>query len=160
MDLVVVILVEFLLKDLLGWFDLIDVFSDTGSNQMVLEPAVGSFHLPFGLGGEGIGDFHIAILQNLLPLRRGLVGQEVVFSPIGVSPLDKSEDGMGVHIVGVRESIAKDNGLKSQDMGPAGFCSDQSCIKYEPAIIIQGSDEVPFFLGGGCPEMMGGVMLD
>jgi hypothetical protein len=159
-NLAVVISVEFLSKDLLGRFDLSDIFSDTGSNQMVLEPAVGSFHLSFGLGGEGIGDFHIAILQNLLPLRRGLVGQDVVFSPIGVSSLDKSEDGMGVHIVGVRESIAKDNGLKSQDMGPAGLCSDQSCIKYETAIIIQGGDEIPFLLGGGCPEMMRGVMLN
>jgi hypothetical protein len=97
---------------------------------MVLEPAVGSFHLSFGLGGEGIGDFHIAILQDLFPLRRGLIRQEVVLSPIGVPSLNKSEDGVGVHIVGVRESIAKDNGLKSQDMGPAGLCSDQSCIKH------------------------------
>ena len=160
MNLAVVISVEFLSEDLLGRFDLSDIFSDTGANQMVLEPAVGSFHLSFGLRGEGICDFHIAILQNLLPLRRGLVGQEVVLSPIGVSPLDKSEDGMGVHIVGVRESIAKDKGLKSQDMGPGGFCSDQSCIKYETAIIIQGGDEIPFLLGGGCPEMMRGVMLN
>jgi len=76
-----------------------------------------------------------------------------VFSPVGVSSLDKSEDGMGVHIVGVRESIAKDNGLKSRDMGPGGFCSDQSSIKYETAIIIQGGDEIPFLLGGGSPEM-------
>ena len=160
MHLAVVISVEFLSEDLLGGFDLSDILSDTGSNQMVLEPAVGSFHLSFGLRGEGIGDFDIAILKDLFPLRRGLVGQEVVFSPMGVPSLDKSEDGMGVHIVGVRESIAKDNGLKSQDMGPAGFCSDQSGIKDETAIIIQGGDEVPFLLGGGCPEMMGGVMLN
>ena len=67
----------------------------------------------------------------------------MVLVPEGVSSPDKSEDGMGVHIVSIRESIAKDNGLKSQDMGPSGFCSDQSCIKYETAVIIQGSDEVP-----------------
>jgi hypothetical protein len=112
------------------------------------------------LRGEGIGDFHIAILQNLLPLRRGFIGQEVVFSPKGIPSLDKTEDGMGVHIVGVWESIAKDNSLKSQDMGPASLCSDQSRIKDEAAIIIQGGDEVPLFLGGGCPEMMRGVMLN
>ena len=113
MNLTVVILVEFLSEDLLGRFNLSDIFSDTGSNQMVLEPAVGSFHLSFGLGGEGIGDFHIAILKDLFPLRRGLIGQEVVISPERIPSLDKSKDGVRVHIVGIRESVAEDNGLES-----------------------------------------------
>lgn len=32
-------------------------------------------------------------------------------SPEGVPSLDKSEDGMGVHIVGIGESISQDEGL-------------------------------------------------
>jgi len=47
--LAVVISVDFLSKDLLGRFDLGNIFSDTGSNQMVLEPAIRAFHFPFGL---------------------------------------------------------------------------------------------------------------
>jgi hypothetical protein len=61
---------------------------------------------------------------------------------------------MGVDIVGVRKAISEDDGLEGQDMGPAGFFSDQNGVEEEPTIIIQGSDEVPFFLGGGGPEMV------
>jgi len=102
---------DFLPEDLLGGFDVGNIFSDVGSNQPVVEPAVRSFHLPFGLWGQGIGDFHITILPDLFPLRRGLIGQEVVLSPEEVPPLDKSKDGMEVYIVTVRESILKDDGL-------------------------------------------------
>ena len=45
-------------------------------------------------------------------------------------------------------------------MGPAGFCFEQNGIEHEPAIIIQRSDEIPLLLGGGCPEVMGGIMLN
>ena len=45
-------------------------------------------------------------------------------------------------------------------MGPTGFFLDQDGIEHEPAIIIKGGDEIPFLMGCGCPEMMGGVMLD
>jgi len=120
----VVISVDFLSKDLLCRFDLGDIFSDTGSNQMVLEPTIGPFHFPFGLWGEGIGDFHVAILQNLLPLRSSLIGQEIMFSPEGVPSLDKPKDGMGIDIIGVREPISKDDGLEGQNMGPGGFFLD------------------------------------
>ena len=70
-------------------------------------------------------------------------GQKMVFSPEGVPSLDESEDAMGVDIVGVRESMVEDYRLEGQDMGPAGLCLDQNGIEHEPAIIIQGSDEVP-----------------
>jgi hypothetical protein len=80
--------------------------------------------------------------------------------PEGVPSSDKSEDGVGVDIVGVRESVLKDDTLEGQDMGPGGFLFDQSGIKDQPAIIIQRGNEVPFFLGGWSPEMVGGVMLD
>jgi hypothetical protein len=73
-NLAVVISVDFLSENLLGRLDLGDIFSDTGSNQSVLEPAIRSFDLTFGLGREGITDLHIAILQDLFPLRVGLIG--------------------------------------------------------------------------------------
>jgi hypothetical protein len=159
-NLSVVISVDFLPKDLLSGFDVGDIFSDTDSDQPVLEPAIRAFYFSFGLWRQSIGDFHITILQGLLPLRGGLVGQEVVLSPEGVPSLDKSEDGVGVYIVTVREPVSKDDGLKGQDMSPGGFLFDQSGIKDKPAVIIQGSDQGPLFLGCRCPEMIGGVMLN
>jgi hypothetical protein len=159
-NLSVVISVDFLSKDLLGRFHLGDIFSDTGSNQMVLEPTIRPFHFPFGLGGEGISDFYITIIQNLLPLRSGFVSEEVVFSPDRIPSLNKSEDRMGVHIIGIRESIAKEDGLEGQDMGPAGLFLDQRGIKDQPTIIIQGGDQIPFLLSRGGPKMIRGVMLN
>jgi hypothetical protein len=65
-----------------------------------------------------------------------------------------------IDIVGVRESISKNDGLEGQDMGPAGLCLEQNGIEHKSAIIIQRSDEVPFLLRGGCPEVVGGIMLN
>jgi len=160
MDLLVIISVEFMVKNPLGLFDLGDILSDTGSNQSVLEPTIGSFDFTSGLGREGVNDLHIAILEDLFPLRGGLVGQEVVFIPEGVSSSDKSKDRVRIDIVGVRKPISKNDGLEGQDMGPAGLCLEQNGIEHESAIIIQRRDEVPFLLRGRCPEVMGGVMLD
>jgi hypothetical protein len=122
--LLVIITVEFKIKNPLSLFDLFDVFSDTGADESVLEPAIGSFDFASGLRREGVNDLDIAILKDLLPLRDGLVGQEVVFIPEGVSPPDKSKDGVRIDIVGVRKSISEDDGLEGQDMGPAGLCLD------------------------------------
>ena len=48
--LLVVISVEFKIKNPLSLFDLFDVLSDTGTDQPVLEPTVGSFDFASGLG--------------------------------------------------------------------------------------------------------------
>jgi len=122
--LLVIITVEFKIKDPLSLFDLFDVFSDTGADESVLEPAIGSFDFASGLRREGMNDLDIAILKDLFPLRGGLIGQEVVFIPEGVSPPDKSKDGVRIDIVGVRKSVSEDDGLEGQDMGPAGLCLD------------------------------------
>jgi len=111
MDLLVVIAVEFVVKNPLGLFDFGDILSDTGSDESVLEPTIRSFNLASGLGGKRVNDFYIAVLENLFPLRGGFIGEEVVLIPEGVSSSDKSEDGVGVDIVGVRESEAEDDGL-------------------------------------------------
>jgi hypothetical protein len=158
--LLMVISVEFMIKNPLSLFDLFDVFSDTGADESVLEPTIGSFDFAPGLGRKGVNNLDVAILQDLFPLRGGLIGEEVVFIPEGVSSPDKSKDRVRIDIVGVRESILKDDGLEGQDMGPAGLCLEQNGIEHESAIIIQRSDEVPFLLRGGCPEVMGGIMLN
>jgi hypothetical protein len=160
MNLMVVILVDFLAQDLLGRFDVGDIFSDTGSNQMVLEPTIGSFDFASGLRGKGMDDLHVALLQHLFPLRGRLIGLKVVLIPEGVSSPDKAKDRVGIDIIGKREAIAKDDGLEGLDVSPAGFFLDQSGIKDEPAVIIQRRDEIPFLLGSRCPEMIGGVMLN
>jgi hypothetical protein len=102
-DLLVVISVEFMIKNPLGLFDFFDIFLDASADESVLEPTIGSFHFALGLRGKGIGDFHVTILQNLFPLRSGLIGQKVMFSPEGVPSLNKSKNPVGVHIIG--ESI-------------------------------------------------------
>jgi len=152
-NLAVVVSMDFLAKNLLGGLNIGDIFSDTGSDQMVLEPTVRPFDLTFRLGRKSVDDFDVAVLQDLFPLRGGLIGQKVVFSPEGISSLDKTEDGMRIDIVGEREAIAKDDGLESLDVSPTGFFLDQGSIKEEPTMIIEGGDEIPFLLGGGCPEM-------
>jgi hypothetical protein len=159
-NLVMVISSEFLVENLLSLLDLGDIFSDTGSDEVVLEPAVGSLDFASGLRGEGMDDLYIAVLKNLFPLRGGLVGKEVVFIPEGVSSPDKSEDRVRIDIVGVRKPISKNDGLEGQDMGPAGLCLEQNGIEHESAIIIQRSDEVPFLPRGRGPEVMGGIMLN
>jgi len=159
-DLLIVIPVEFEVKNRLGLFDLGDILSDTGADESVLEPPIGSFNFASGLGREGVNDLDVAILQDLFPLRGGLIGEEMVFIPEGVSSSDKSKDRVRIDIVGVRESILKDDGLEGQDMGPAGLCPEQNSIEHESAIIIQRSDQVPFLPRGRCPEVVGGIMLN
>jgi hypothetical protein len=159
-NLLVIISVQFMVKNPLGLFDFGDILSDTGSDKVVLEPAIGSFNLAPGLGRKGVNHLHIAILQDLLPLRGGLIGEEVVLIPEGVSSSDKPKDRMRIDIIGVRESEAEDDGLEGQDMGPTGFCLNENGIEHESTIIVQGSDEVPFLLGCWGPKMMRGVMLN
>jgi len=56
---VMVISSEFLVENLLSLLDLGDIFSDTGSDEVVLEPAVGSLDFASGLRGEGMdGPLH------------------------------------------------------------------------------------------------------
>jgi hypothetical protein len=112
-NLSIVVSVEFLPKDLLGWFDLGDIFSDAGSNQSILKPAIGSLNLSFRLRGEGVSHFDVAILQDLFPLGRSFIGQKMVCSPEGIPSLDEPKDGMAIDIIGVREAVVKGHGLKS-----------------------------------------------
>jgi hypothetical protein len=105
-DLAVVISMEFLVQDLLGVLDFGHVFADTGSDQVVLEPTIGSFDFASGLRGKGMGDLHIAVLEHLFPLGGRLIGQKVVLIPEGVSSPDKPKDRVRIDIIGKRESMA------------------------------------------------------
>ena len=62
MDLLVIIPVEFVIKNPLGLFDLGDILSDTGSDESILEPTIGSFNLTSGLGRKGVNHVYITIL--------------------------------------------------------------------------------------------------
>jgi hypothetical protein len=159
-SLAVVISVDFLVKGPLGLVDLGDIFPDTGSDQPVLKPAIRPFNFASGLRGKGMGHFYLAVFQDLFPLGSGFIGQKVVLIPEGVPPADKAEDGVGIDVVGIREAMSKDHRLQGQNMGPAGLFPDQDGIEEEAAIIIQGGNQVPFFLGCRCPKVMGRVMLD
>lgn len=72
--LVVVIAMAFLVQDLLGLLDVGDFFADTGSDEAVLEPAVGPLDFASGLRGKGMDDLHIAIGEDLFPLGGGFIG--------------------------------------------------------------------------------------
>ena len=85
-DLAVVISVKFMVKNPLSLFDLFDVFSDTGTDEPVLEPAIRSFHLALGLGRKGVNDLDIAVLEDLFPLGGCLICEEVVFVPKSLFP--------------------------------------------------------------------------
>jgi hypothetical protein len=159
-DLSVVISVKFMGENSLGVFDFGDIFSDTGSDESVLEPTVRSFDFAPGLRRKGVNDLDVAVLENLFPLRGRFVCEEVVFIPERVSSADETKDGVRIDVVGVRESITEDHGLESQDMGPAGLFFGQHGVEDESAIIIQGSDQIPFFVRGGGPEMVRGIVLD
>jgi len=156
----VIVSVDFLIKNPLSGFDVADILSDTGSDESVLEPSIGSFDFTFGLRGKGIGNFNVTVLEDLFPLGISLIGQQMVFSPEGIPSLDEPKNGMGIDVIGVRESVAKDHGLQGEDMRPAGFFFDQGGVEDETAVVIERSDQIPFLPGSRGPEMIRRVMLD
>jgi hypothetical protein len=105
MNLAVVIAMKFLVKDLLSVLDFGHIFADTGSDQAVLEPTIGSFDFASGLRGKGMDDLHIALLEHLFPLRSRLIGLKVVLIPEGVSSPDKPKDRVGIDVIGERKPM-------------------------------------------------------
>ena len=136
-DLFVVIPVDFVIENSLGGSDVGDLFSHTGSHEPVLKPAVGAFDFPLRLGRECIGDPHIAVIQDLFPLGIDVVSEEVMRAPDGISPLDKSEDGVGVHIVGERKAIGEERGFQSPYVSPGGLLCMELRIEHEAATVIE-----------------------
>ena len=92
MDLVVVIAVNFATEDLPGLDDRLDVFSGTGSDEPILEPAIRPFHLAFGLWREGIARLDVTVAKNPFPLGGDIIRDQIVFSPERVPALDEIVD--------------------------------------------------------------------
>jgi hypothetical protein len=95
-NLTVVISMDLLSQDLLGRFNIGDIFSDTGSDQAVLEPTIRSFDFAPGLRRKGMDDLDIALLQHLFPLRSRVIGLKVVLIPEGVSASEGCHSSPGL----------------------------------------------------------------
>ena len=80
-------------------FDGGELFVDTGPNDPILEPAIGSFDFTFGLGREGEGDIDTEKTHHLSPLGIDVIGLEDVFSPEAIPSLDETKDSKGIDIV-------------------------------------------------------------
>lgn len=106
MDLVIVIAIDFAAEDLPGLEDGLDIFSGTGSDESILEPAVRPFHLAFGLRREGIARLDVTVSQDPFPLRVDIIGDQIMFSPDGVPALDEAENGVTVGVIGIGSTIA------------------------------------------------------
>ncbi len=121
MDLAEVIAFDFPAQEGSGLEDIGRVGTHAGAHEVVLEPLIGALNLALGLGGEGIDDLDPAVGQDLFPLGIDLIGDLVVIAPDGITALDKAEDGVGINIVGKRQSVFQKDRLKSRDMGPGGL---------------------------------------
>ena len=160
MPLTEVVALNFLTEEGPGLADIGDIVADTGADQMVLEPLIGALDLALGLGREGVDDLHVAVVEDLLPLRVHLIGDFKMVLPSGIAAADEAKDGMGVDVVGQRQAVFQEDRLKGEDMSPRGFGFNEFRVKDEARKIVQGSDEDPFFLSGGSPEVDGGIVLD
>jgi hypothetical protein len=106
MDLMVVIAVNFSPEDLPGVDDGLDVFSGTGADESILEPAIRPFDFAFGLRREGIARFDVTIPQDPFPLRIHIIRDQIVFFPERVPALDEPENGVTVGVIGIGSAIA------------------------------------------------------
>ena len=104
--MMIVIAVDFGAQDLPGLGDGLDVFSGAGSDQPILEPAIRPFDFAFGLRRERIARLDVTVPEDPFPLRVDIIGDQIMFSPDGVSALDEPEDGVKVGIIGIGGAIA------------------------------------------------------
>jgi len=159
-DSFVIVLADFVFEDLAGLVNGGDILPDTGPDQMILKPAVGSFHFAFSLRRKGINDFDAAVLEDLSPLGIDFVRQLVVPVMELVSAADKTKDRMGIHVIRVRIPVPEHQGLQGLDVGPDPFFSQEGGIEKVAAVIIQRGNQVPFLLARGRPQVMRRIMLD
>jgi hypothetical protein len=151
MNPAVIVLVDFLTENLLCLPDIRHILSDTGANKPILEPLIRTFNFSFRLRRECIDDFDIAIVQYLFPLWICFIGQKVVFPSERVSALDKSKDGMRIHIIGKGDSVFQHERFQRKNVRPGCFSFEQLGIKNKTAEIVKRSDEMPLFTGLGRP---------
>jgi len=157
---VVVIAVHFAAEDLSGLLDQLHVFPGAGADQAILEPAVRTFDLTFGLRREGVERIDPTVVQDPLPLGVDVVGDQVMFSPDGIPALDKAENRVGVGVISVGGAIAQDDAFQGRDVVPAGFLLHEFGVEELTTIIIQAGDEMPFLVSKGAPFVVGRVVLN
>jgi hypothetical protein len=83
----------------------------------------------------------------------------MMLEPERVSPFNKTEDRMGVHIIGKWQTVLEKHRLKSQDMSPRVFLLDEFSVKNKAAMIIYRGDQMPALVGRWSPEVVGRIML-
>ena len=160
MNPVKIVALDFATKEGLSGTKVSDVVSHAGSDQAILDPAIGSFDLALGLRREGIGHLDATIVQNLFPLGISLIGNKMMLTPQRVPSLDEPKDGMGVDVIGEWTTILEEDCLKRHDMSPRGLSFQQGSIEDEAAIIIERRNEIPLLLSCWSPEVVGGIMLN
>lgn len=160
MDSLVVVLMDFLGKDLVGRGDIRNILPDTGAHQMVLDPAVGAFDLTLGLRRECIDRLNTALGHDLFPLGIDVVSKTEVPGVELIAAANEPKDRVAVDVEGVGEAIAQNQTLKRFDMCPDCLGFHQVSIEEIAGEVIQRGDEVPFDLCSRSPEVVGGIMLD
>jgi hypothetical protein len=140
MNLVEIVALDFATKEGLSGTNVSDIVSNTGSDQAILDPAIGPFDFALGLRREGIGYLDATIVQDLFPLGIHLIGEQMMLTPQGVPSLDEPKDGMGVDVIGEWTTVLQEDRLKRHDMSPGGLSFEEGGIEDEAAIIIEGGN--------------------
>lgn len=144
MNLFVIVMIAFRVKNTLGMVNIFDIFTEAGADEVILKPAVGSFDFAFGLRREGVDGPDVAVFDDHLPLGVNVVGKllETVMSLIPAS--DVTKDRMAVRIVRQGSPVFYDYGLQGVNVAPGILMFDQFGIQHKTAMIIQGGNQGPF----------------
>ena len=100
MELFIIVMVAFVVKNALGVVNIFDIFADAGANQMILKPAVRAFDFSFGLRRERVDRFDGTVFDNHFPLRVDVVGKLLKTVVSLVTSFDITEYGMTVGVIG------------------------------------------------------------
>jgi hypothetical protein len=131
----VVVPVHFLVENSVGMFYIDNVLPCTGSNESVLEPAVGAFNFAFSLRREGINNLNIAVIEHLFPLRVCFVGEQMMPVMEFISSPNEPEDGMGIN-VGQWQAIGQEDSFKSFNVNPNRLVVNELGVKHESGKVV------------------------
>jgi hypothetical protein len=99
MNPLMVISIDFLTQDRTDLIESDELFPGGCSDDVILDPAVGTLDFSLGLGREGINDVDIEEGHGLFPLRVDVVGFKDGFIPETVALTDEPEHSQGIDIV-------------------------------------------------------------
>ena len=160
MDLVVVVTDDLIPEHRPNILQLHNIFQGAGADDPILQPAIRSLDLAFGLRGKGIGDIHVQQTHHLPPLSVDIICLEHVLAPDTISSLHKAEDTQRINIVTKGQSEVLNNGSGSLNMSPGSLGGEEISKKDLATVIIDGCDQSPFLFGTRRPAVGGTVMLD